>query len=161
MAKPGPKPRPLADRFWSKVAVGALSECWEWRAARTRGYGQFRVVARPASPHRAHRVAWALACGKIPDGVWVLHKCDNPLCCNPAHLFLGSQVVNMADAAEKGRTAHGRRNGSTKLDQEKVCEIRKRYATGLVTQQALADASGVSQTNISCIVRRVTWAWLT
>jgi len=100
---------PLVDRFWGKVDRRRDDECWPWTASVTRhGYGQIMVGAygtgsRPR-PLRANRVAWELTHGPIPDGLWVLHSCDNPSCCNPSHLFLGTQTENMRDAADKGRT---------------------------------------------------------
>ena len=97
--------RTVEERFWSKVAIGDPDECWEWqRSRRGGGYGQFRI-APDQSPQRASRVAWALASGPVPDGLWVLHRCDNPPCCNPAHLFLGDRAANVADMVAKGRAA--------------------------------------------------------
>lgn len=99
----------IAERFWSKVAKGAPDTCWEWQASRNNhGYGQFGI-ASPDGPRRmvgAHRVAWELTNGPIPDGQEVCHRCDNPPCCNPADLFLGTQQDNLDDAASKGRTAN-------------------------------------------------------
>jgi hypothetical protein len=95
------KAREIQFRFWRKVKMGADDECWLWQAkARLREYGQFRAWGRP---QYAHRVAYALGNGDIPEGAYVLHKCDTPLCCNPAHLFLGDQAANMKDRFAKGR----------------------------------------------------------
>jgi hypothetical protein len=88
------------DRFWSKVAKGADDACWLWQAGRFKsGYGAFAM--RPHTK-RAHRVAWELVNGPIPDGLHVLHECDTPPCCNPAHLFLGTHADNMRDRQSKG-----------------------------------------------------------
>lgn len=100
----------LKDRFWRKVVIKGHDDCWEWTACKiTYGYGFFysgRKWPGDSGMEAAHRVAWRLTHGKIPDGMCVCHKCDNPGCQNPAHLFLGTQKENMRDAKAKGRTAH-------------------------------------------------------
>lgn len=98
--------RPLSERFWAKVDRG--DGCWEWQGARRKpwNYGVVQTGRWGAScVQRAHRVAWALTYGPIPDGLWVLHRCDNPPCVRPDHLFLGDAFVNMQDCVQKGR--HG------------------------------------------------------
>jgi hypothetical protein len=95
----------LECRFWSKVDKnGGANACWEWTAkARSnykKWYGAFNVGGRV---DRSHRVAWELENGAIPEGLCVCHRCDNPKCCNPAHLFLGSHAENMSDMRAKGR----------------------------------------------------------
>jgi len=96
--------------------------------------------------------------GPIPDGMQVLHRCDNPPCCNPAHLFLGTQADNIADmiAKRRGGAVSGEAHYRAKLTADQVSAIRARYAAG-ETQVALAREFGVSQTNISRIVRGTTW----
>lgn len=89
----------MADRFWSKVQK--TDGCWEWQGGHfTHGYGRAWDGERQVL---AHRLAFVLASGAIPDGMHVLHKCDVPLCVNPEHLFLGTHADNMADCGEKGR----------------------------------------------------------
>jgi hypothetical protein len=90
-------------RFWARVAKG--DGCWSWTGGTNRnGYGTLHMGGHTIrKPWRAHRFSWVLHNGPIPDGLWVLHKCDNPPCCNPAHLFLGDRRANMLDAAAKGR----------------------------------------------------------
>lgn len=140
--------RPI--RFWSKVNVAGLDECWEWLAHKNyEGYGLFGIDHKPCY---VNRVSWYLANGKIPEGLCVCHHCDNPSCVNPAHLFLGTHKDNQVDAARKGRKAK-------KLISSEVREIRELLADSW-SQQEIADTFGVSQATISRISRNKNWAWL-
>jgi endogenous inhibitor of DNA gyrase (YacG/DUF329 family) len=102
--------RPLAERFWEKVNMSG--ECWLWLAGcNASGYGWFRTSGLQGRAVLAHRVAWELTNGPIPDGVELCHNCpggDNPLCVRPDHLWLGTHQENMADSARKGRHWKGR-----------------------------------------------------
>ena len=145
-------------RFWSKVDVGEPEECWEWLAHKNGcSYGGFGIKGKM---WLAHRVVWVLTYGPIPKGLLVCHRCDNPGCCNPYHLFLGTDADNRADAAEKGRTARGKRNGNSKLTKEEVLEIRELYADDDWSQSELANAFDVHNATISRILRRRRWKWL-
>lgn len=99
-------------RFWSKVDVRGPDECWLWKPTRlTSGYGRFKIsIGEPRRDWFAHRVSWRIAGdGTVPDGMWVLHKCDVPRCVNPAHLFLGTVEDNTRDMIRKRRDNGGRR----------------------------------------------------
>lgn len=138
----------VVDNFWS-WAVKASSGCWEWtRSFNNQGYGQQRVTGGRTLV--AHRVAYALHHGAIPGGQQVLHRCDNPKCVNPDHLFLGTQSDNIRDAVSKGR--HRRGDGpASRFTASEVAEILA--ATG--SQRELAKRFGVAQNVIGRIKRGV------
>ena len=144
-------------RFWNKVERGGHDECWLWTASKLRGgYGYFYLNGTA----QAHRIAYELEHGEIPEGQNVCHRCDNPACCNPTHLFLGTQAENTEDMEAKGRRRTARGEGSnSKLAVKQVREIRTKYASGH-TYVELAEEYGVSFGAIGHIITRYTWAWL-
>lgn len=146
----------LIARFWSKVDKRSPDECWLWQAARlTSGYGQFRVGRRMTV---SHRVAWQIANGPIPEARFVCHRCDNPPCCNPAHLFLGTPSDNTRDMYMKDRypVRRGAEATRSKLSEDDVRTIRALRAAG--TQlSTLAERFGVSIQNVHGIVHRRHW----
>lgn len=154
------------ERFWSLVKKDGpipahrpeLGPCWPWQGRTKRKYGVLRVGSRNAT---AHRRVWELARGPIPDGLEVLHHCDNPPCCNPDHLFLGTQGDNIRDMVQKGRARSGGTRGEThgmaKLTEAQVRAIRGRYAGGGETLFTLAAEFGVTFSMIGMIVRRQSW----
>lgn len=155
--KTGTKPKPLAERFWPKVKKA--EGCWLWLASTNpAGYGMLNINRRP---ERAHRVAWMLERGPIPHGLHVLHKCDNPPCCNPDHLFLGTQADNMADRNAKGRTrvALGERQARATLTNEQAAKAKAYLAqfSGPSADRALAKEFGVSPQTIRGIRSNRTW----
>lgn len=150
--------RPTAVRaaiFSAKVAKGGPDECWPWLGScHRKGYGQFGD--RSVGTRYAHRIAWEFAYGTIPDGMLVCHACDNPPCCNPSHLFLGTDRDNAQDRERKGRRkpAVGSKHGSAKLTEEQVREIRSREGISL---RALGRLYGMSPGHIGCIRRGDKW----
>lgn len=139
-------------RFWSKVDMA--DGCWEWVAGKTpRGYGKFRLLDGHIG---AHRYCWEITNGPIPDGLFVCHRCDNPPCVNPEHLFLGTSQDNIDDMVEKGRSLHGERNHAAKLTPKQVNEIRRRFAPG-DTYAAVGREYGVSYGTISRIINGKAW----
>ena len=145
-------------RFWASHYVNRHSgtrECWIWAKARDRnGYGVIQVDGRQI---RAHRFSYALHNGPIPEGLVVMHLCDVPACVNPAHLRLGTNAENSADAARKGRRLPGSQNHQAKLTERQVIKIRDRYAAGGITQAELANDYGVSGALINHILTRKGW----
>jgi hypothetical protein len=147
-------------RFWSKVEKRGPDDCWNWRGTPhpTLGYGRFTSAGVTDG---AHRWAYLLSKGVIPKGVYVCHQCDNRLCCNPGHLFLGSCADNIRDMHRKGRATTNRATGTAhhnaKLTPDLVQRLRDEYAAGGVTQKALASRYGVNQATVSQIVRHEIW----
>lgn len=131
----GPKPTPVQDRFWPKVDKRGPDECWPWLASVTsNGYGKILVNGR-LEP--APRVSFVLAHGEIPAGLWVLHRCDNPPCVNPAHLFVGTRSDNVRDMYAKGRDRspmplglHGEKHPMAKHSDATVLAIREATLAG-------------------------------
>jgi len=144
-----------ADQFWARVDKSGA--CWLWTGGTHRhGHG---LVRRNRWRAFAHRYAWELLIGPIPDGMNVCHNCpggDNPRCVNPAHLFLGTQADNMRDMGRKDRVAFGERSGGAKLTEEQVRAIRRRRADGLLLRE-VADEFGCSMQQVSRIVRGELW----
>lgn len=147
------------ERFWSKVDRKSDDECWNWTASIGRGgYGKIHLNRKTC---RSNRVAWEIVNGVILNGLHVLHKCDNRTCCNPKHLFLGTNRDNIQDCMAKGRKtipdASGEKNGHHKLTRAQVHYIRQRYAAGDITTYELAKEMGVKGAAIAKIIRFATW----
>lgn len=159
--------RTVEERFWSKVAIGGPNECWEWqRHRKPTGYGQFRLPGR--SPQTSSRVAWILTHGEIPGGLFACHRCDNPPCCNPDHLWLGTAADNNADMAAKGRARNGGSPGFAARPYEDVVRgirhlsdndirlARKLHAEG-ESCRSIARRLGVAHTTVSRLVNETHW----
>ena len=149
----------LMDRFWSKVDIRGLDECWPWLVGTDhKGYGRFKEGGKTK---RAHQVAMHLSGKPVPIGMIGCHSCDNPPCCNPGHLFAGTHKTNAEDRDTKGRQASrvGQLNGMSKLDDDKVKAIRARYAPYSRSHgtAAIARDYGVAQGVVSSIVLGNAW----
>lgn len=156
---------PLEMTFWSKVNIRESEECWPFQGHLTKkGYGGC------GRRGRAHRVAWELTYGPIPNGLHVLHKCDNPSCCNPRHLFLGTSLDNSRDMVNKGRSSRGdkhysrihpeRASRGEVISKFKETDIRKIRAMKDVSRKIIAKRFHISPAQISRILNGKTWKWL-
>lgn len=151
----------LVERFWRRVQTGDHGECWPWTGDATTNpagqrYGSFYNKGRRL---RAHRVSWELHNNRpVPTGLLVRHKCDNSICCNPAHLEIGTHKDNAHDRYERGRDNHARgtRHGIAKLNEAAVREIKALLKTGL-SQRKIAARFGVTQCPISEIKSGKGW----
>jgi len=146
----------IQDLFFDRVSFG--SGCWEWQATLHRGYGRLRGIL-------AHRIAWEIFRGLIPEGLCVLHKCDNPSCVKPSHLFLGTQLDNIKDRHAKGRSSSGESHskscrgeivGTSKLKEQDVRDIRRKRKEGAKVA-TLSKEYGLVQSAIYAIIDRTRW----
>jgi len=157
------------ERFWSKVDQSTKG-CWEWKGGKfSNGYGCFKLNGKTM---KAHRVSYIIMHDSIPEGLVICHRCDNPSCVNPDHLFAATNVANTADRVAKKRSAFGLRNGwhthpekrlfgelnkKTRLQADDVRQIRQRYTDGVATIRELAREYGVWDGSIQHIIKRRTW----
>ncbi len=155
---------PISTRLWVKVdRCHSLIRCWRWRGSRNSdGYGHIRIEGRTIG---VHRIAWTLTHGPIAEGMQVLHKCDNPSCVRPSHLFLGTVKQNIQDMSAKGRHIWGsmqkpmlgERNVNAKLTAIQIEEIRGLYDPHIGNGVLLGCAYGVDSATIYRVVHRSTW----
>lgn len=162
------------DNFWSKVSTQGSDDCWPWIAkSKIGGYGRFYIKR---VGHAAHRVAFTIGNGEIPTGLLVCHRCDNRVCCNPKHLFIGTYQDNHDDMDRKGRRvlpthytgdahwarkhpewiARGTRQPRAKLNEKKVRQIRKLYANGM-RELHIARKFGVTHTTVRYVRTGKSW----
>lgn len=147
----------LEQRLLDGVQRIAATGCWEWKRCRTlRGYGKIGVKRQP--PADTHRLSYALYCGPLAPGKYICHRCDNPACCNPVHLFQGSPQDNTTDMVAKGRQRHlrGSQVAKTKLTEADVVRIRREYAEGRPRAE-LASETGLDPSTITSIARGRIW----
>lgn len=152
---------PIRERFSKCLSEATASGCILWTAGKSsKGYGKIWDEVSKTTV-AAHRYAYELAYGDIPDGMFVCHHCDTPACVNPVHLFLGDHIANMADMRSKDRHPRGERSGCAKLTDNNIREILRLYATGEFRQVDLGRMFGVSQGNIGKVVRGEQWKHVT
>ena len=143
----------LNERFWSKVAVRTDKDCWEWQANKNnKGYGMFSINSY-VGKKLAHRLSYENSFGKIPDGMHILHSCDNPACVNPSHLSAGTRSDNMTDCASKGRT------GNMALADVSVICLLKDYIEGM-SHADIASKYGISVKTVPDFVTGDSRKWL-
>jgi hypothetical protein len=153
----------IIQDFWKRVKKGQPDECWEWQAARNsqvkgRDYG---VMWAGSRRWKTHVFSWVLHFGPT-HGLWVCHHCDNPPCCNPVHLFLGTCKDNVADMLQKGRSNRecGEDRYNARLTEDNIREIRRRYkrrSTGPDNGASLAQEFGIVKSMIDSIVKYRRW----
>lgn len=142
----------LKCRFWSKVIKRGPDECWDWTASKIpKGYGMFKYKGHLV---KAHRFVWFLTYGSIPGNLHVLHKCDNESCCNPSHIFLGTQTDNSIDMVRKFR------QWNQKLTQQQVKTIKIELAKGII-HRLLAKKYKVARQTIGKINTGECWSHVT
>lgn len=144
----------LEDRFWEKVDRGDPDECWEWQAGTAPGgYG---LITKEGESEIATRVVWELKYDEKPGDLNVLHKCDNPPCVNPSHLYLGDQSDNLFDHMEAEDRNYGEDHPGAKLTENQVKDIRRKAEEG-TEREELAKEYEVTVQNISAVVRKDSW----
>lgn len=160
----------MMDKFWDKVDKNGpkilKTKCWVWTAFKNKlGYGHFK--AKGFSPY-AHRASWEINIGPIPVGMLVCHKCDNPSCIRPDHLFIGTNADNKRDCVSKdrhykgGNPPHffGEEHPNHVLTEKEVLEIKSKYIKKYGSCTALAREYGVDRSCIYLIVTGKNWGWL-
>lgn len=157
MRSPGGPPPPILSplataKFWSRVAIPSDFQCWEWQGKKNdSGYG--RVTGA-----MAHRVAYQLFNGPVPDDILIRHRCDNPGCCNPRHMLLGTNLDNMGDAVRRKRTARGRGHVNTRISERDAAYIKAN--PDRLTLRALAERFGIAVSTCSYIRSGRSWKYL-
>lgn len=151
------RPQNTPSKFWSRVSRGLPDECWNWLGAKSRGgYGNVRFQNKF---YRAHRLAYELENGPFGDGLLVCHRCDNPLCCNPNHLFLGTPKDNVLDAVGKRRMSVCSKNGRALFTDDEALLLRDMYRGG-ITATSIARHLGLSKITVWMLCAGKTWKYL-
>ena len=144
----------LEQRFWSRVQIKGVEECWPWLGKKNRNdYGFCNIEGL----RHSHRVAAYFHFGAYPKSKHIMHKCDNPICCNPNHLQIGTRELNLQDKIEKQRQAKGSTHGKAKLDEKLVVNLREKYNSGYTIRELLPSARGVSYRVLWCALVGRTW----
>lgn len=145
----------IGDVLIQNSVTDSSTGCMNW--ALRRNIGGYGIIRREGRSLFAHRVSYEFTYGRFPPELDVLHKCDNPACVNPEHLFLGTDKENRADCCAKGRQSRGEGRPNHVLTADQVLEIRRLYATGGYSTRMLGRSFGVSGHHIASIVRREKW----
>jgi hypothetical protein len=151
-----------AERIKRNVSINEATGCWEWQGSKKRGYGHTIIGSRTDGTRKtvaAHRLSYETFVGPIPDGMEVCHKCDNPCCVNPEHLFVGTRQDNIDDREAKGRNnpPQGSRHSKAKLTETDVLSARFERFHKNTSYQKLADKYGVSKKTIQNAIKGRTW----
>jgi hypothetical protein len=151
---------PLKDRFLAKIKK--TNSCWKWTGHKVYGgYGSLFCGITGKGNISAHRASWMIFKGEIPKGLWVLHKCDNPECANPDHLFLGTCQDNVADMIKKGRKVSnppkGEKSNLSKFSNSQVKAIRYLYKSKHILLREFAQLFNVDSKTIGRIIRKETY----
>lgn len=153
-------PSNTLNRFWGKVKITANPTiCWEWAGSTNKmGYGYITIKNDEGKfvKFKAHRISYYLHYNKDPHSLLVMHKCDNPKCCNPQHLDIGTDKTNADDREVKGRGNKGESNGHAKWTENQILEMRRLYSEGISTKE-LAEKYGTYANSIYCIVTKRYW----
>jgi hypothetical protein len=158
----------VIDNFHARAEINLVTGCWIWTGGHKgnykgkKDYGIFGNTEKTGKKYQtAHRVSWLIHYGEIPDDMMVCHKCDNPRCCNPTHLFLGTQLDNMADMVQKGRHKYptGTQVHTNRLSENDVFSIRACLSSGESIKK-ISKKFNVSDTTIRYIESGKSWKWL-
>lgn len=147
-------PTTVASLFAKCITTGGPDSCWPWTGRAPDRYGTISLGNQPTPTHRA---AYLLCVGEIPDGLFVCHSCDNPLCCNPRHLFLGTHQQNVDDCVAKKRHSHGERHPDALLSEDDVREILAAKGSPRGTGRRLAERFNIAPVTVSAIWARRIW----
>ena len=152
------QPESLRTKFLKHALIGSKESCWGWKGSKHKqGYG---MAYAQGAVIKAYRLSYLVNIGEIPEGICVCHKCDNPSCVNPDHLFLGTQAENILDMDKKGRRTpqKGAFNHNAKLSEAEVASLREVYSKGGNTISTLAKQYGLSISGCYSIIKRKTWS---
>ena len=142
-------------KLLNNVIINDETGCWEWQGATLRGgYGNLRVDGKNC---QTHRLSYEFYVGDIPKGMLVCHHCDNPSCCNPEHLFLGTYLDNAKDRNNKDRQAKGETCAQSKLTEQDVLKIRALWDAGNISMRKIAKRYNMAYSQINSILHRKTW----
>lgn len=155
------KKRSVEDKFWEKVdkssGLGPSGNCWEWTRCKTRKECGYGVITHNRKRILVHRFSYEIHKGSIPEGLKACHRCDNSICVNPDHIFLGTQVDNIRDMKNKGRQNKGIYHAKSKLSDGKVRFIRNLHATKTWNYSQIARMFRISPSQIRNVINKIDW----